>query len=317
MLKKALKWLGRIVAALLIGVTVVPFILGLLALILFFIGAKFDLFDLSLNKSEAAVAALESTQLSAYTECAPYHSMSLGDDGVIFVAFKYDNHLDNTDLHAGIMAQAAITEGWHVEPVSPADYAARIAPNAAFLLPDATFDAWFESADDLAFFDQDTGLFVHLRKNSAAKAGTIRADKLTVPHNGNLYKLETHGGFHGDGNTYYALIVPEENRSTFEKALAAHADWHEGVVTNEEYRQLHTQRFFQALPLYPAADVTFEWYSFVDTYARMYPDEPPCTDRDAYFPAAMQELGACWSMNWFCALYDPDTGLFIFYQYDS
>jgi len=55
----------------------------------------------------------------------------------------------------------------------------------------------------------------------------------------------------------------------------------------------------------------------VDAYARMYPEDASPTTPDARFPAAMQELGACWSMNWRCALYDPDTGLFIYYEHDT
>lgn len=317
-MKKAFDWFIKFLGAVFITVTVVPVMLGLLAFVVVFVGLKLDLFDLDRSRSEAAIAALESARLSAYVEYAPYYSMSLDDYCVLFEMPQYDNHTDNTDLHAGIMAQAAATEGWRVEPVSPADYAARIAPEAAFLLPlDVTFDAWYASTDSTAFFDQDTGLFVFLRKGGSGTPGSIRADRLTVPHSGFVYEMETHGGFHGDGNTYYSLIVPEDERPALEKTLAAHADWHEGVVTSEEYRQLHDRRFYAALPLYPATDVTFEWCSFVDTYARSYPDEEPYTDREVFFPAALQESGACWSMNWLCALYDPDTGLFIFYQYDS
>ena len=313
---KVLKYLGYAVLLVTlpaIGLLLVPLAIAVLWLIVFAVLAPLD----GLSRSEAAIAALEAARLSAYTEYAPYHCTTVDACMTIFEIAEYDNHVDNTDLHAGLMALAAETDGWHVEPVTVADYAAYIPAKATFLLPDVTFDAWFESADDIAFFDQDTGLFVHLCEGETPKSGSIRADKLTVSHSGYVYEIETHGGFHGDGSTWYALIVPEENRSALEKVLAAHADWHEGVITNEEYRRLHDERFFQALPLYPAADVTFEWCSFVDTYARMYPDKSPRTDRDAYFPAAMQDIGACWSMNWLCALYDPDTGLFIFYQSDS
>ena len=315
-MKKVLKWLKRIILAAVLTVTVAPLVLGVLFFVVLFIASQTGTLD-GHSRSEAAIATLEATQLSAYTEYAPYHAATVDDCLTLFELAQYDNRVDNTDLRAGVMALAADTDNWHVETITPEEYAAHIPAEAAFLLPDATFDAWFESAEDMAFFDRETGLFIRLRKNERPKPGTVRADKLTVPHNGYLYKMETHGGFHGDGSTWYALIVPEDKRPALEAALAAHADWHAGVVTQAEYRQLHDRRFFEALPLYPATDVTFEWCSFVDTYARSHPEDEPRTDRDPYFPAALEEIGACWSMNWLCALYDPDTGLFIYYQYDS
>ena len=316
-MKNVLKWTGITLAFILLSVLIVPmgilllwYAVGLMAILLVALGDGGA-------QSEAATAALEAARLPAYVEYAPYHSMTVDDCLTFFELAQYDNHTDNNDLRAGLIVHAAATVGWHVEVVTPGAYAARIPAEAAFLLPDTTFDAWFESSEGTAFFDQESGLFVHLRKGETPKSGTVRADKLTVPHNGFVYEMETHGGFHGDGSTFYALIVPKENRTAFESTLAAHADWHEGVITNEEYRQLHDRRFFQALPLYPAADISFEWCSFVDTYARMYPDEPTRADRDVYFPAVMQELGAHFSANWLVALYDADTGLFIYYEYDS
>lgn len=315
-MKKALKWVGRILTATILTVTLAPLVLGVLFFIMLFIASKTGMLD-GLSRSVPAVAALKASRLSAYTAHAPYHSTTVDDCMTIFELFQYDNHIDNTDSHAGIMAHAASADEWHTGALSPAEYAARIPAEAAFLLPDATFDAWFESAEDMAFFDQETGLFIHLRTGEAPKSGSVRANGLTIPHNEYLYEMETHGGFHGDGSTYYALIVPEEKRPALEKALAAHADWHMGDVTHAEYRVLHDKLFFQVLPLYPAADVDFEWCSFVDTYARMHPEDASLTTPDTRFPAAMQEIGACWSMNWLCALYDPDTGLFIYYEHDT
>ena len=315
-MKKVLDWLLNAAAVVFAAIILAPLALGVLFFILLFIAINTAALD-GLTKSEPAVASLEATQLSAYVDYAPYCAKTLDDTLTAFEMPWYNNHADNTDLREGLMQLIAITDSWHVETVAPEDYAARIPAEAAFLLPDVTFEAWYASSEGTAFFDQETGLFIHLREGKAPKPGTVRADKLTVPHNGYVYTMETHGGFHGDGTTFYALIVPEEKRADFEATLATHADWHKGTIAPEEYRQLHDDRFYEALPLYPAADVTFEWCSFVDTYARMYPDKEPRTDRNAYFPAAMQEIGACWSMNWLCALYDADTGLFIYYAYDS
>jgi hypothetical protein len=315
-MKKALNRLLNAAMIVIVAMTAAPLVLGMLFFILLFILSKTGMLD-GLPCSEAAIAALDATHLSACAEYTPCHAATVDDYMTLFELSKYDNHVDHTDLRAELLSLAAATNGWHVKALSPAEYAARIPAEAAFLLPDATFDAWFESAEDMAFFDQETGLFIRLRKGETPKPGSVRANGLTVPYAGCLYEMETHGGFHGDGSTYYALIVPENQRPALEKAIAAHADWHRGSVTHAEYRVLHDKLFFQVLPLYPAADVAFEWCSFADTYARRYPDEPPCMDPDSRFPAAMQELGACWSMNWLCALYDPDTGLFIYYQYDS
>ena len=237
MMKKCLNWLINTVFVLIISVTLAPVIISTLAFILLLVLIKTDTLD-GLSRSEAAVAALETTRLSAYTEHAPYHCTTIDDRMTIFEIAEYDNRVDNTDLRAGLMALAADTDGWHVEAVSAADYAARIPAGAAFLLPDVTFDAWFESAEDMAFFDQESGLFVHLREGEAPKPGTVRADKLTVPHNGFVYEMETHGGFHGDGTTFYALITPEEKRVTFEATLNDHTDWHKGMVTHAEYAEL-------------------------------------------------------------------------------
>lgn len=314
-MKKVLNWLLNAVMIFIVAVAVAPIVLGVLFFIFLFVAIKTDALD-GLSRSEAGIAAMEASQLSAYVEYAPYHCLTIDDTLTLFSLAKYDNHVDNTDLRAGLMALAADTDGWHIEPVTATEYAACIPTEADFLLPIATFDAWFESADTHSFFDQESGLFVNLRMDEAPKPGTIRADKLTVPHNGYVYTMETHGGFHGDGTTFYALIVPEEKRAAFETTLAAHADWHEGTVTQEEYAVLQ-KRFYEYPGLLPSADVTFDWWSHVDTYARSHPDEEPDFDVHPDFPAVMREAGARWSLNWLCALYDADTGLFVYYQSDS
>lgn len=315
-MKKALNWLLNAAMIVIVGAAVAPLVLGVLFFILLFIASKTGMLD-GLSRSDAAIAALEATHLSAYTAHAPHHITTADDSMLLFDLIEYDNLDKSAILRQQLLKTIAATDGWHVKALSPAEYAARIPAEAAFLLPAATFDAWFESAEDMAFFDQETGLFIRLRKDEIPKPGSVRANGLTVPYAGCLYEMETHGGFHGDGSTYYTLIVPEDQRPALEKTIAAHADWHRGSVTHAEYRVLHDKLFFQVLPLYPAADVDFEWCSFVDAYARMHPEDASPTTPDARFPAAMQELGACWSMNWRCALYDPDTGLFIYYEHDT
>ncbi|MBE5809918.1 MAG: hypothetical protein E7318_03180 [Clostridiales bacterium] len=312
-MKKVLQWIGITAAYLGLGTMMffgIPFLLGLLMV--------FGLESEHAAMDDHAEAALRETGLTAYTEYATWHDLTIDGTLTAFVMPKYDNHVDNTDLRAGLMALAAGTDGWHVEAVSAADYAARIPAGAAFLLPDVTFDAWFESAEDMAFFDQESGLFVHLREGEAPKSGTIRADKLAVPHDGYVYTMETHGGLLGDGTTYQALIVPEEKRTTLEATLSAHGDWHAGAVTHAEYVQLHDHEFYSLPELYPADDVIFDWWCYVNTYTRDHPDfVSEYTPDNSDFPAVMRAAGARPAGNWLIALFDPDTGLFIYYEYDS
>ena len=316
-MKKVINWLLNAAMIMIVTVTLAPVVLGVLFFIFLFVAIKTDALD-GLSRSEAAIAALEATRLSSYTEHAPYHCTTVDDCMTIFEIAEYDNHVDNTDLHADLMSCAAETDGWHVEPVTVADYAAHIPAEAAFLLPDVTFDAHHQADNSLSFFDQDSGLMVYLRTDRQPHAGTVRADKLTIPHNGFVYELETHGGFLGDGTTYRAFIVPEAERASLEATLTAHANWHAGAITRAEYIHLHNHEFYSVPGLYPADDVTFEWCSFVDTYARAHPDfVSEYTPDNSAFPAVMQQAGARPAGNWLLALYDADTGLFIYYEYDS
>lgn len=319
-MKKAFDWLIQFLGAVFITVTVAPCLIGLLlgGIFVFCIGVLG--MDPGPDGDARAVAAMENTGLSAYVIAAPYHAMTVDDSLTAFITFKYDNHEDNTNLWEGIMTAAAELPGWQVEAVPCDTYAAKlnaIFPEAAFLLPlGVTYDAWYEDAERLAFFDQDTGLMVHLQPDKQPLTGHIKLDGLTVPHNGFMYEYESHGGPHGDGETYQALIVPEEQHTAFEAALAQHADWQEGTVTPEEYAVMHHSMFNGLSALLPASDVTFDWWCYVNDYAREYPEKEPDKDVHPDFPTVMQEAGAVFSLNWHIALYDADTGLFIYYQLD-
>lgn len=267
-------------------------------------------------------AALTAVGLGDYAQYAPWYYLEVGGALTVFVLDRYDNYTDKNDLRAGVMAHAAASPDWHVEAVTAEQYAAMLHehfPEAAFMIPaNTTFDAWYQAEDAAAFFDQDAGLMVYWRADVQPHAGSIRADGLKVPHNGFVYEMETHGGFLGDGQTFQALIVPEDRRAALEEALASHADWHKGTIPHDEYVLMQDHRFFSVPELYPSADVDFEWWCYVDTYARAHPGDPDTRSRSSdFFPAAMQEAGAIWSMNWLAALYDADTGLFIYYEYDS
>lgn len=312
-MKKVLQWIGITTAYIGLGTLMffgIPFLLGLLMV--------FGLESEHAAMNDDAEAALRETGLTAYTEFATWHDLSIEGTLTAFVMPKYDNHVDNTNLWNSIMTHAATAKGWQVKPVTAQEYAACLPAKAAFLMPDVTFDAQHQAENTLAFFDQDTGLLVHLHTDHHPRAGSIAADKLTVPHNGYVYETETHGGFLGDGTTYRALIVPEAERTSLEATLAAHADWHAGAITRAEYIHLHNHEFYSVPGLYPTDDVTFDWWCYVNTYARAHPDfVPKYTPDNSDFPTVMREAGARPAGNWLVALYDADTGLFIYYEYDS
>ena len=154
-MKKVLDWLLNAAAVVFAAIILAPLALRVLFFILLFVAANTDALD-GLTRSEAAVTALEATQLAAYVDYAPYCAKTLDDTLTAFEMPWYNNHADNTDLREGLMQLIAITDSWHVEPTTPADYAARIPTKAAFLLPDVTFEAWYASSEGTAFFDQES-----------------------------------------------------------------------------------------------------------------------------------------------------------------
>lgn len=323
-MKKCFDWLLKMLGVVFISVTVVPCLIGLLLGVIFVFCVGVLGMDPGPYQDARAVSALENTGLTAYTIAAPYHATTVDDSLTAFITYHYDNREDNTNLWDGIMSAAAELPNWHVEAISCDAYAAKlnaVFPEASFLLPvNVTFDAWYEDAECLAFFDQDTGLMVQLKPETQPHTGRIKEDGLTIPHNGFMYEYESHGGFHGDGTTWRALIVPEEKRVDFEAALTRHADWQEGTVAPEEYGAMHSNNFF-VYPNYfpgllPASDVTFDWWLYVDDYARTYPEKESDRDVHPHFPAVMRQAGAVFSLNWHIALYDADTGLFIYYELD-
>lgn len=315
-MKHILKWAGILIADITLG-TLMCFGLPLLVVGLMFAGleAEHNAMD------DAAEAVLIRTGLTAYVEDAVWNDLSIDDTLIVFEMPSYSSRTDTFDLRERMMADMAQLPGWQTESVTSAEYVGLLTaacPDAAFLLPvDVTFDARYEAENELALFDRETGLMIDLRTDVQPKAGTLSLMGLTIPHNGYLYQLETHGGFLGDGRSYRACIVPNEQRAAFAEALSAHTDWHRGTVTREEYIVLHDRAFYAVPPLLPAADVDFDWWCWIDTFALNYPemagDQPASED----FPAVMRSIGAHVSGNWIAAVYDEDSGLFIYFEMDT
>ncbi len=262
--------------------------------------------------------ALKAVGLGSYAKYHYYYTLT-GPDAAAFHLSKYDNHADHTDLRAALMADAAVTEGWTVAPVTAAEYAAQIPLEMAFLLPDANlvFDASYRADDKAAFFDQETGLMVYFGPERTAKAKQLRLSGISVPTGGFQYGMDTHGGFLGDGQTYWAFVVPEDSRAALEADLAAHGDWHVGSIPQSEYARLHESCFYEVPALFPGAEIVFDRWYYVDDFARQYKDADIPRKNGECFPAAMQEIGAGSSGNWTVAFYDAETGLFIWYEFDS
>ncbi len=315
-MKKVFKWIGIFISSIGLG-TLMLYGIPVLLFALVFAGLEAE----RAAMDDAAEAVLNQYGLADYVEYAPWHDLSI--DGV-FTAFempKYDNHTDNTNLHEDMMSAIAQLPDWQLEAVTAEEYAALLhahCPEAAFLFPaDVTFDARYQTDTEIALFDQETGLMVDLRTDCQPHMGTISLQGLSIPYNGYVYETETHGGFLGDGTSYRACIVPEEDRDAFVDTLSAHADWQEGTVTRDEYITLQ-EHSFAVPPLYPLAGVDFDWWCWVDTYARNHPeDEKERKRSNEYFPTVMRNSGACHSMNWYAALYDEDSGLFVYFEYDS
>lgn len=323
-MKKALKWVGIFFGVVVLG-TVIKYGIPLMFAVLLVTGLESEWYSLN----DPAESTLTEIGLNIYTEYAPCNALTIAGSFTAFELPKYDNHTDNTNLHEGIMKFAAKSNEWYVEETTTAEYIDALTtyiPETAFLYPknDLTFDAKYidlcgTEPAKLAFFDLETGLIIYLcTYNGPPLDNILRINQLSIPHNGYMYELETHGGFFGDGTTYQALIVPEAERPAFEATLAAHTDWHVGSITHAEYVTLHDREFYALPSLYPAADTTFDWWCYVNTFARNNPDfESDYIPDNSDFPAVMQDAGARPSGNWLVAFYDADSGLFIFYQYDS
>ncbi len=242
-----------------------------------------------------------------------------GPDTAIFHLSKYDNHVDHTDLRAALIADAATTAGWTVAPVTVEEYAALLPLERTFLLPKEglVFDASYHAENGSAFFDQETGLIVYSGSEKTGQTKRLRLDGVSVPTGAFRYGMETHGGFHGDGQTYWAFIVPEESRAVLKAALSAHEYWHTGNIPQTEYARLHESCFYEMPGLFPDPSVVFDRWYYADDYARQYPDEEVQRRSSECFPSVMQEIGAGRTLNWSVGFYDENTGLFIWYEYDS
>lgn len=311
-MKKVLQWIGITIGAV-AGYLLVRYGLLLLLMVAVFtgLGTKMEALD---NNAEQALGKLELTHIVQHH---PVKDLTIDGMLTAFPIYRYD--YGNKDIHAALMAHFATAEDWHIGTLTSGIFATQLAeihPEAAFLLPDedVIFDAWYTGEDALAYFDQDSCLFIYVDKTAILTPGKFKMEGFSVPHNGYLYETETHSGLFQDGETYRACIVPETARPALEASLASHADWHESPITRAEYIRLHQREFWAPQDLFPAEDVTFDWWLYVNEHPEHTDALPP---NNSDFPAAMRAIDARPVGNWVAAFYDKESGLFIFYEFDS
>lgn len=330
-----LKWLAVALGSAVLVLTVVcagP--MGCVALM----ACSFDAMETEQQaRVEPARTALQDTNLAAWAESGEcYDPLTLGGACVVFEPGTYLSEAERAQL----LADMAGAEGWHVQRVPGS--AAREAmsacvPDAAFLsVPEEmSFEAWFLRENDaypdvlpdrrpsgewtLALYDMETNLFLHMDEEAVFSTfypGNMNVPGLTGTVAAALWQHESHGGFHGDGVSYRALCIPAQERSRVAAQIAA--VWQPGPVTAAEYCMLHARQVYASLPLYPAADVTFDWWFFSDDYAAKYPDKGEAQAWGGEdFPQVMQAQHAHASPNWTMGFYDEETGLLVLYEYDS
>ncbi len=305
-----MKLLGKIILGVCLFLLALPALLAVLVYVVLLIAFSTDSGDYEKQRMQAILSEMGMAEVSI---AAPYDLLLMDDALTAGTLFQYDNRVDNTDLWSLFMATAQTAEGWHVAPVSPAEFAEALPEGAAFLLPAGDFDAWYAKDGVRAWFDADTGLFVHL------DGDTLRTHHSTVfgvnVYDAATWAMDTHGGFHGDGDAFRALIVPQGQRAGLVSAMGKNDSWHESPITQAEYVAM-TAHFYSPPDLYPAADVVFDWWVWSDDYYKQY-GEPWAWTRPCDFPQAMENAGACHTGNWSVALYDEETGLLIYYEYDS
>ncbi len=210
----------KLILAILLLRFVVPLVL--MAAILLFASITMD------DGNEAGRALLQEVGMVEMARFAPAELLTVEDSLTVMKLPWYDNHVDNTDLRAQFLQEASTVAGWEIVPVSPEEAASLWPAEAAFLLSDATFEARYAREDGVrALYDADTGLFIHLTGKKPATAHFLQ-DGLNVTGASAQYKLNTHGGFHGDGESFFALVVPPEQRGQFVEELSSRPEWHWG-----------------------------------------------------------------------------------------
>lgn len=228
--------------------------------------------------------------------------MQCGDGFFAYVMPWYESRSNPGDLRADAMQAISSAEGWHAEPVTAT------ALNELLMIcqtstplhpaPDGVYDAWFFRHEGaypaalptqrpagkwtLCFFDQDNGTFITLTDAAILQDASelpLQAFALEGLPLGYVPILQQETPF-----SLTAFEMPSSLRPDVLQRLSSSL-WQASRITCSDFsRQLECMQEEVWPCLYPASEVIFDW---------------------------------CFQQDKLHALYDPDTGLFIYYESDS
>lgn len=115
---------------------------------------------------------------------------------------------------------------------------------------------------------------------------------------------DTHGGFHGDGDTTLILTFTEENRTALEEEIAEADGWKALPLTENLERVVYEGYFGELFEDVPR-DLTDGWYFFMDRHSEA---EDPRDDSGLFGRG---------SYNFTLAIYDRSRGILYYYEMDT
>lgn len=115
---------------------------------------------------------------------------------------------------------------------------------------------------------------------------------------------DTHGGFHGDGETTLILTFVGEERTALEGEIAQADGWKALPLTENLNRVVYEERFGDLCEDVPQ-DLTDGWYCFLDRHSQA---EDPADDSGLFGRA---------SYNFTLAIYDGESGVLYCYEVDT
>lgn len=129
---------------------------------------------------------------------------------------------------------------------------------------------------------------------------------------------ETHGGFHGDGDTTTLFLVPYGERRALLQTMANVPGWHTEAVSMHDFRAIAKYWIWEDVIAWPAPDTVFEaWYHCNDQGVPNHSAYSPDVKLHADDLDELLQPNPTASVNRRIAFYDLETGLFYFYEQDS
>lgn len=249
------------------------------------------------------LSALNLPQVQVYRELY----MHCANGFYAYVMPWYDSRENPRDLRADAMDAISAANGWHTEPVTAAAFAALLQACQVSLplhpAEDAVYDAWFFRHESLypevlpaqrpagqwtlSFFDRDSGTFITLTQADTTQDTAALKPSLTVL---GLSGLENRLGtlpvlLQDTPVSLTAFEIPAALRGTILSRIDSSGIWQKCSISGREAASLLANLQEEVWPcLVPSASAAFDWHCQQGTHF---------------------------------ALYDPDTGLFIYYESDA